>query len=222
MITTSVIFGTLFSNFKALIHSGNGFRAFLAGESRWYCMRIILVLFVLCHFVAAQQSVRTVFLVRHAEKTSGSADPGLSPAGLKRADCLANTLKDAGIKNIYVSEAKRTQQTADPIAKRIKVKPTMMKAEDSANLVRNLLYAGNGNTLVIGHSDTLPIIAARMKVGTVAPIGENEYDRLIVITTVEGSATPMVTLHYCEASGPAASSPQTVKPAATKTTPKKH
>jgi phosphohistidine phosphatase SixA len=184
-------------------------------------MRIVLAFFLLCHIAVAQQSVRTVFLVRHAEKTSGSADPGLSPAGLKRADCLANTLKDADIKNIYVTEAKRTQQTADPLAKRLKIKPTMMKAADSANLVRNFLYAGNGNTLVVGHSDTLPVIVARIKAGTVAPIGENEYDRLITFTTIEGSPTPIVTMHYCEPSGPAAASSQPAKPA-TKAPPKKH
>jgi broad specificity phosphatase PhoE len=185
-------------------------------------MRIVLAFFIFCHFAVAQQSVNTIFLVRHAEKTSGSADPGLSAAGLKRADCLANTLKDAGIKNIYVTEAKRTQQTADPLAKRLKLKPTVMKAEDSANLVRKLVYAGNGNTLVVGHSDTLPVIVARMKGGTVPPIGENEYDRLIAVTTMEGSATPMVTLHYCEASGPAGPSTPAAKPgAATKATPKK-
>lgn len=186
-------------------------------------MRIVLVFFLFCHLAVAQQSVNTIFLVRHAEKTSGSTDPGLSAAGLKRADCLANTLKDAGIKNIYVTEAKRTQQTALPLANRLKLKANVMKAEDSANLVRKLVYTGNGNTLVVGHSDTLPVIAARMKAGTVAPIGENEYDRLIMITTVEGSSTPMVTLHYCEASGPAGpSSPMTKPRAATKATPKKH
>lgn len=184
-------------------------------------MRIVIALFLFCHLAAAQQSVRTIFLVRHAEKTSASADPGLSPAGLKRADCLANTLKDAGIKNIYVTEAKRTQQTADPLAKKLNVKPTMMKAEDSANLVRNLLYAGNGNTLVVGHSNTLPVIVARMKAGTVAPIGENEYDRLIMFTSIEGSPTPIVTMHFCETSGPAAPSAPAAKPA-TKTTPRKH
>jgi phosphohistidine phosphatase SixA len=164
-------------------------------------MRIFIVVLLFCNLAAAQQSVSTVFLVRHAEKSAGSTDPSLSPAGLKRADCLANTLKDAGIKNIYVTEAKRTQQTADPLAKRLKVKPTIMKAEDSANLVRNLLYMGHGNTLVVGHSDTLPVIAARMKAGTVAPIGENEYDRLIIVTTLEGSVTPLVTIHYCESGG---------------------
>jgi phosphohistidine phosphatase SixA len=183
-------------------------------------MRIVLVFFLFCHLALAQQTVRTIFLVRHAEKASGSADPGLSPSGMKRADCLANTLKDAGIKNIYVTEAKRTQQTADPLAKKLNIKPTMMKAIDSANLVRAFLYAGNGNSLVVGHSDTLPVIVARIKAGTLAPIGENEYDRLIMFSTIEGSPTPIVTLHYCEASAPSAPS---TKPMAPRKTPaKKH
>ncbi len=212
MITTSVIFGTLFSNPGPGIHSDTLFRTCLVGESRLHLMRIVLVFLLFCHFAVAQQSVRTIFLVRHAEKTSGSADPGLSPAGVKRADCLANALKDAGIKNIYVTEAKRTQQTADPLAKRLNIKPTMMKAADSANLVRNFLYAGNGNTLVVGHGDTLPVIVARIKAGTVAPIGENEYDRLIMFSTIEGSPTPIVTMHYCEASGPAAPSTKPMAP----------
>jgi phosphohistidine phosphatase SixA len=194
----------------------------MAGESRYHSMRILLAVFLFCQLTVAQQSVRTVFLVRHAEKATGSPDPGLTPAGAKRAECLSNTLKDAGIKNIYVTEAQRTQQTADPLAKRLKLKPTVMKAEDSANLVRNLVYAGNGNTLVVGHGDTLPVIVARMKAGTVAPIGENEYDRLLVLTTIEGSATPMVTLHYCEASVPAGAPAATAKPAPTKKSVKKH
>ena len=186
-------------------------------------MRIVLAFFLFCHLAVTQQSVTTVFLVRHAEKASGSADPGLTPAGLKRADCLANTLKDAGIKNIYVTEARRTQHTAYPLAKKLKIKPSLMKAADSANLVRKLVYAGNGNTLIVGHSDTLPVIVARMKAGTVPPIGDTEYDRLIMVTTLGGSTTPMVTLHYCEASGPAGpSSPMTKPGAGTKTAPKKH
>jgi phosphohistidine phosphatase SixA len=197
------------------------FRGCLVGESRLHLMRIVIVFLLLCHFAVAQQSVGTIFLVRHAEKTSGSADPGLSLAGLKRADCLANTLKDAGIKNIYVTEAKRTQQTADPLAKRLNIKPTMMKAADSANLVRSFLYAGNGNSLIVGHGDTLPVIVARIKAGTLAPIAENEYDRLIIFSTIEGSPTPIVTLHYCEAGGAAAPASQPAKPAS-KAALKKH
>jgi phosphohistidine phosphatase SixA len=182
-------------------------------------MRTLLAVFLFCNLAMAQQSVRTVFLVRHAEKTSAADDATLNPAGMKRADCLASTLRDAGIKQIYVTEAKRTQQTADTLAKHLKITPKIMPAADSTTLVRNLFYTGSGNTLVVGHSNTLPVIIARMKAGTIAPIGDNDYDRLYMITTMEGSATPVVTLHYCEgnaAAGVSGPTPHPAKPAAKK------
>ena len=188
-------------------------------------MRTLLAVFLFCNLAIAQQSVRTVYLVRHAEKTSTAADATLSPAGIKRADCLANTLKDAGIKQIYVTEVKRTQQTADPLAKQLKITPKVVPAADPVNLVRDLFYMGGGNTLVVGHGNTLPVVIARMKAGAIPAIGENDYDKLFVITTMEGSATPVVTLHYCIGSGSAAAapsaSPTPAKPAAKKTPAKK-
>lgn len=164
-------------------------------------IRTFLPVFFFCQLVIAQQSVRTIYLVRHAEKASNDADASLSSAGVKRADCLANMLKDAGIKQIYVTQAKRTQQTADPLAKELKITPKILPAEDPGNLVRDIFYSGNGNTLVVGHSNTLPVVIARMKAGSIVPIGENEYDKLFTITAMEGSATPVITLHYCEADG---------------------
>jgi phosphohistidine phosphatase SixA len=175
-------------------------------------MRTLLAVFLFCNLALAQQAVRTVYLVRHAEKTSTADDATLSPAGIKRADCLANMLKDAGIKQIYVTEAKRTQQTAEPLAKQLKITPKVMSSKDPADLVRNLFYAGGGNTLVVGHSNTLPVVIARMKSGTIPAIGENDYDRLFMITTMEGASTPVITLHYCE-SGPAAAPSATPHPA---------
>ena len=132
---------------------------------------------------AAQQNVRTVFLVRHAEKASTAADAPLSPEGEKRAECLAATLKDAGIKQIYVTDVTRTQQTAAPLAKALKIKPTILPAKDPNALIKNLAYTGGGNILVVGHSDTVPFVIARLQGGTVAPIGENEYDRMFVMTS---------------------------------------
>ena len=52
-----------------------------------------------------QQETRTVFLVRHAEAASTATDAALTPAGEKRADCLGKMLKEAGIKQIFVTEA---------------------------------------------------------------------------------------------------------------------
>ncbi|HSM88214.1 MAG TPA: phosphoglycerate mutase family protein [Candidatus Limnocylindrales bacterium] len=156
--------------------------------------------------MAAAQNVHTIFLVRHGERASAAADSALSPAGEARAACLAQMLKDADIKQIYVTEVKRTQQTAAPLASQLKLKPTIIPAKDPNTLIRDLAYAGTpGNILVVGHSNTLPFIIVRLKAGTVPPIGENEYDRMFVVTETGGAASPVTTLHYCESGAPAAS-----------------
>jgi phosphohistidine phosphatase SixA len=176
-------------------------------------IRAIFPALLLCQLAAAQQNVRTVFLVRHAEKTSASGDAPLSPEGEKRADCLAGVLKDAGIKQIYVTDAKRTQQTAAPLAKALKITPKILPAKDPNALIKDLVYIGGGNILVVGHSDTVPFVIARMQGGTVAPIGENEYDRMFVMTIAEAAGMPAATLHYCSASAPAKATPTPAHPA---------
>jgi len=181
-------------------------------------LRVVLPALLISQFAAAQQGTRTIFLVRHAEKTSAAPDAVLTPAGEKRAQCLASTLKEAGIKQIFVTEAKRTQQTAAPLAAALKIAPTVVAGKDPNALIRDLLYSGGGNILVVGHSDTLPFVLARIKAGTVAPIADNEYDRMFITTVIEGSATQASTLHYCEgnpAAAPAAK-PATKKAPATK------
>lgn len=184
-------------------------------------LRAILPALLLCQLAAAQQNVRTVFLVRHAEKVSAAPDAQLSPEGLKRAECLATTLKDAGIKQIYVTDAVRTQQTAAPLAKALKIKPTILPMKDSNGLIKNLVYTGGGNILVVGHSETVPFVIARIQSGTVAPIGENEYDRMFVVTIAEAAGMPATTLHYCSAGTPAKATPTPAHTPVKGVTPKK-
>lgn len=167
--------------------------------------RIVFPAVLLCQMATAQ-NVHTVFLVRHAEQVSGmkkGTDAGLTAAGKKRAACLAGMLKDAGIKHVFVTDAKRTQETAAPLATALKLKPSVIPAKDPNTLIRDLTYAGAGNVLVVGHSNTLPFVLARMKAGTIPPIGEKEYDRMFVLTITEGATATMATLHYCEGSAPA-------------------
>lgn len=168
----------------------------------------------------AQQATRIVYLVRHAETASTAPDTSLSPAGEKRAECLAKMLKDAGIKQIYVTDAKRTQETAAPLAKELNLKPTIVPAKDPNTMIKDIVYSGGGNILVVGHSDTLPFILARMKAGTVPAIDANEYDRLFVSTVIEGNATPASTLRYCDY-GPVSAKPAATKAPAKKGTTKK-
>jgi phosphohistidine phosphatase SixA len=168
--------------------------------------------------VAQEGGARTVFLVRHAERASAAPDSLLSPAGQKRAECLARTLKDAGIKQIFISDVKRTEQTAAPLATALKIKPTVVPAKDPSTLIRDIAYgAQQGNALVVGHSDTLPFVLARLKAGSVT-IGDNQYDQLFVVNITDGIASPVSTLHYCDcgAAGPASAPAATHKPASPK------
>ena len=173
--------------------------------------RIILPAVLMLQMASAQQQTRVVYLVRHAEASSTAPDTTLTPVGEKRADCLAKMMKEAGIKQIYVTDAKRTQQTAAPLAKALKITPTIVPAKDPNKLIQDLLYAGGGNILVVGHSDTLPFVLARLKAGTVPPINANEYNRMFVTTVIEGGTTQASTLRYCDC-GAAAGAPPTSSP----------
>jgi hypothetical protein len=84
-----------------------------------------------------------------------------------------------------------------PLASALKLTPTVVPAKDPNTLIRNLLYSGGGNILVVGNNDTLPFVLARLKAGSVPPIAENEYDRLFITTIIEGGATQASTLRYC-------------------------
>ncbi|HET9184269.1 MAG TPA: phosphoglycerate mutase family protein [Candidatus Angelobacter sp.] len=160
--------------------------------------RVVFPTLLLSQLALAQQGTRIVYLVRHAEAASSAPDAALTAAGQKRAECLARTFKDAGIKQIFVSDARRTQETAAPLAKELKITPTVVPAKDPNTLIRDLLYSGGGNILVVSHSDTLPFIIARMHAGTIGPIGQDEYDRLFVTTVIESGTTKVSTLRYCE------------------------
>jgi phosphohistidine phosphatase SixA len=145
----------------------------------------------------AAEPVRTVIVVRHAERAGGmGADVGLSEVGQCRAEMLARMLADTGVKHIYTSEVTRTQQTAEPLAKRLTIQPEVVSAKDLDGLLRKLRTGVPGGiALVVGHSNTVPEIIGRLG-GAVPPIGDNEYDRLLIVTLIGGKQTRVVTLHY--------------------------
>lgn len=146
----------------------------------------------------AQDDAGVVFLVRHAEKTSDAKDALLSLQGHKRAQCLANTLKDAGIREILVTRVTRTQQTAEPLAQNLGITPTIFDADDIAAFVNKLRAAKKENVLVVGHGDTLPKIVAQLGGGAIS-MKDAEYDKLFVFHYAAiGNGGKVVTLRYCD------------------------
>jgi broad specificity phosphatase PhoE len=124
---------------------------------------------------------------------AGSAsDPELSAAGHTRATSLASMLKDARITAIFVTEFRRTRQTAEPLAKQLAIEPTVVSSNDLAALLARL-KATSGNALVVGHSNTVPAVLEGLGVQAAITIGE-DYDNLFIVTRTP--AASLVRLRY--------------------------
>jgi broad specificity phosphatase PhoE len=140
-----------------------------------------------------------VFIVRHAERADAGtkpppgADPDLSAAGRARAESLAAMLKDARIGQIFITEFKRTRQTADPLAKLLGVEPTVITQKEGLALVQRLQSA-SGPVLVVGHSNTVPEIIKALGVAEAVSVDDTEFDNLFIV--VPGSTPSLIRLHY--------------------------
>ncbi len=167
----------------------------------WLRVSAVILLFGVA--VATQaQAQRTIFLVRHAEKVSNAPDAVLNDAGHARAECLASTLADAGIQAIYVTDVRRVQQTAEPLAARLKLTPIVTPKADLAGLVAKLRSGDAMQVLVVGHQDTVPKTIAALGAGNVQPIADSQFDILFVVT-LEGREARLTKLHYCDCGQPA-------------------
>jgi len=135
-----------------------------------------------------------IFIVRHAEKaTTGGKDPDLSVEGQKRADALAQILKDSKITAVFVTEFKRTQETAAPTAKAAHVSPTVVPANDVGALVEKL-RALNANALVVGHGNTIPNLLRALGIATPVSIPEDDYTEIFAVFVSD--APQLLRLHY--------------------------
>ena len=135
-----------------------------------------------------------IFIVRHAEKASaGGKDPDLSVQGGKRADALAHILKDSQITSVFVTEFKRTQETAAPTARAAHASPTVVPANDIGALVEKL-RAVNGNALVVGHGNTIPDLLKALGIATPVSIPEDDYTEIFAVLV--GDAPKLLRLHY--------------------------
>jgi len=158
-------------------------------------MKSLLILLLLSGMaISTAPAQSTVFLVRHAEKAESSGkDPDLSGAGQTRAEALARMLKEAEITAIYATEFKRTQQTAAPLAKMLKIEVTIVPAKDSDALVARL-HESKGNALVIGHGNTIPDVIKGLGLNTPVSIAESDYDNLFLVA-LEGKPR-LLRLHF--------------------------
>ena len=130
-------------------------------------MRILiaLLLTLLPATAYAQPAAHPVYVMRHLNMPAGEPDPDLLPEGRAAAVALADLMETDPFQGarrpvaIYVSEFKRTRQTAAPLAARLALTLTVYDPRDTAGLLARV-RAEPGPVLIIGHSNTVPDIIA--------------------------------------------------------------
>lgn len=142
---------------------------------------------------AAEETV--VVLVRHAEKEAGE-DPALDEAGRTRAHALAHALSKWPGGTIYVSQFRRTRETAAPLTEAWGVEPVVVDARDVAGLAARIREGGAARVVVVGHSNTVPALVGALGADAPDQIAEEVYDDLFVVTLSAGGGARLIRLKY--------------------------
>lgn len=151
---------------------------------------ILLLAFTFLNFLKAQPlpafgNKTNIYIVRHAEKQPGE-DPLLTQEGNIRAGDLMRTLKNKKIKKIYVSQFKRTQQTADSLFLQLGIDTVQYIADVSCTDLFNAIgkkHDWNKHILIISHSNIIQKIIYKLGVTDFPQqnIPANEFDNLYLV-----------------------------------------
>jgi broad specificity phosphatase PhoE len=153
---------------------------------------ILLIVLSATALVFAQESENessgdstTFILVRHAEKTSYSDDPGLTEDGVKRALKLQEMLEMANVSAIYSTNYKRTKATVQAVSEMMDVPVTIYEPVPDIDVTEQWIRNHRGETVLIsGHSNTIPGIANQLLGRTHFDddFDESDYGNFLIIT----------------------------------------
>jgi broad specificity phosphatase PhoE len=151
--------------------------------------------------VVMSASTTTVFVLRHAEQVNdGSKDPPLSAAGEARAERLREIFgqrgEGLGIDGIIVSELRRSQDTARPLAAALGIPVVVVEASDPGEAARRAIQDFHGGrVLVIGHGNTVPAIVEALSGRRVPALDETDFSTVYVVARPRYSPASVSVLH---------------------------
>lgn len=153
---------------------------------------VLLALLLPVLFATPSLAARAILLIRHAEKAPDPGDdPELSIPGEDRAIALTRYLRHMKIDAVFVTQYRRTQQTAAILARQRELAPVVVKAEETKALVAKIrALPSDAVVLVVGHSNTIPEIIAALGAREKVSIRDDEYGRVFVVTPSEDAAVP--------------------------------
>lgn len=144
----------------------------------------------------------TIYLVRHAEKevsAENPKDPPLTSCGELRAESLATFFGEIDLDAIYSTEYRRTKDTAQPTAKE---QDKMLQFYDPGQLddFAKLLIKNKQDVLVVGHSNTTPVLAGLLVGEELDSFDESIYNRIyeVVVYKDKGRLHLLQTAFVCK------------------------
>lgn len=134
---------------------------------------------------------------RFCRRHSKGCDPDLSTEGRERAERLTKAVKKYKPHEIFVTDYKRTRQTAEPIAKLRGKEIQTYDPAKQAELVEKILASKTDHYLIIGHSNTTPALAnLLMKKEVFKQLPDTEYGVFWVIRMKKGVVTKVEIFPY--------------------------
>lgn len=121
----------------------------------------LLVAFASAVGHAATPAQPNIYVMRHLHTPAGVSDPDLTDEGKKYAAAVSHSFQRDPPDVIYVSSTKRAQQTAAPLAERLKLTPKIYDPRDTPGLIASV-SAETGTVLIVGHSNTVPDIVEKL------------------------------------------------------------
>ena len=124
--------------------------------------------------VAAAPAGAQTYVVRHLDTPAGERDPDLLPAGQAGAQALVRWFAGKRLRAIYVSDYRRTRQTAAPLAAKRGLEPQVYDPADTPGLIARV-RAARGPVLIVGHSNTVPDIVEGLGAARPKSLTHNDF-----------------------------------------------
>lgn len=162
---------------------------------------LLLICLGLSSINQAVADTRLIVLVRHAEKTNLQIDdPQLSPQGEMRAVALITALNRTPLSQLIATQYQRTQQTLAPMSKirhlPVTIVPAQKPIEEHIQQIVEQVYAVKGNSLIVGHSNTIPLIIKALGGPEISAINENDYSQLFLLSIGDGQSASLIATRY--------------------------
>jgi broad specificity phosphatase PhoE len=167
-------------------------------QLRSHNFAIALVSFLMLGPIAQHAAAqKVIYIVRHAEKEMSGTDPDLSSAGRKRAQALADLLKNANIKAIYTGSAARTKQTAKPLADALTITPEAIPDGNPDKTFESAIHKHwNEAILIVGHSDTIEPLLKKWATSAAIHIDDTDFSTLLIVTPEAPDKAGWIRLRY--------------------------